>query len=429
MLRQLVYLDYSCIFREKVIAFILLSVPICLALGVVNGSAGPSIIDPNFSAELVTDGLESPTSMAFVDSNKILVLEKNTGEVRVVSDGVLLDKPVIKLDVDHTTLTCCRGLLGIAVADINSEVVTTNKIVFLYFSEALSDDSVRNRVYKYKWDGETLINPTLILDLPATPGPNHPGGKLAIGKDGYLYTVIGDLNNEGLLQNLQNSNELSDTSVVMRISSLDGSAPVDNPFFGVASTENARKYYGYGVRNSFGLAVDPITGALWDTENGDKDYDEINLVSPGFNSGWKKLMGPISESHISRNELVNFPNSNYVDPAFSFYPSLGLTGIEFFNSSNFGEKYQSNIFVGDINNGNLYFFKLNSFRNGLEFEPAETELQDLVANGDKELSEIAFGTNFGGITDIKTGPDGLLYVLTFDQEAEGKGKIYRIVRN
>jgi glucose/arabinose dehydrogenase len=252
---------------------------------------------------------------------------------------------------------------------------------------------------------------------------------LAIGKDGYLYTAIGDLNNEGLLQNIQNSNELSDTSVLMRINPLDGSAPEDNPFFRIAGTENARKYYGYGVRNSFGLAVDPITGALWDTENGDKDYDEINLVTPGFNSGWKKLMGPISESHISKNDLVIFPNSNYVDPAFSFYPSLGVTDIEFFNSTSLGEKYQNNVFVGDINNGNLYFFKVNSRRDGLEFEPGETELQDRVANGDKELAEIAFGTGFGGITDIKTGPDGLLYVLTFDQEDEGKGKIYRIGKN
>jgi glucose/arabinose dehydrogenase len=376
----------------------------------------PTFKDPNLKAELVVEGLSSPTSMAFLDMNNILVLEKNSGEVRLVYNSVLQEKPVIKLDVDATTLTCCRGLLGIATIG--------QKEVFLYFSEAAHDyQPVVNRLYKYQWDGQSLVNPELILELPATPGPNHPGGKIAIGLDHYLYTVIGDLNNEGQLQNFKDGIQPNDSSVILKINPNNGSAAKDNPFES-QNNQNMSKYYAYGIRNSFGLAIDPITGTLWEAENGDEDYDEINLVKPGFNSGWKKLMGPMSESELKQKDLVNFPGSHYSDPVFSWNPSLGITDIEFLSSPKLGPIYTNNIFVGDITNGNLYFFELNQNRTGLVFD--NPELNDLVADDEEQLAEITLATGFGGITDIVTGPDGLLYVLTFDQELDGDGKIYRI---
>ena len=381
--------------------------------------AQPIIQDSNLKAELVVEGLSSPTSMAFIQNDSILVLEKNTGEVQLISNGVLQEEPVLKLDVDTTTLTCCRGLLGIATIG--------GQHVFLYFTEAASEDQlVRNRVYRYDWNQQqhTLTNPTMILDLPATPGPNHPGGKLVIGLDNYLYTAIGDLNNEGQLQNFENGPEPDDSSVIIKISAFDGSPAVDNPFLNSHNPKMA-KYFAYGIRNSFGLAIDPITGALWEAENGDEDYDEINLVRPGFNNGWKKLMGPISQSDdIAQEDLVSFPGSHYADPVFSWKPSRGITDIEFLNSSALGPKYQNNIFVGDITSGNLYFFEVNSTRTGLTFN--EPTISDLIADGEEELENITWGTGFGGITDIETGPDGLLYLLTFDQEIDGEGKIYRI---
>ncbi len=392
-------------------------------MGTFTANAQPSFKDSSLQAKIVAEGLNSPTSMAFVDANKILVLEKNSGQVRLISNGVLQTEPVLKLRVDHTTLTCCRGLLGIAVR--NS---TSNTFVFLYFSELLEDGSVRNRVYRYQWSDDSLIRPVRILDLPAEPGPNHPGGKLVFGNDNYLYTIIGDLNNDGLLQN-SNGERFTDTSVIIKINPANGKGLENNPFFRSGLGENTKKYYGYGIRNSFGLAIDPITGLLWDTENGDKDFDEINLVQPGFNSGWNKLMGPMAESDVKVNDLVNLPNSKYVDPVFSFAPSLGVTGIEFFNSGNLGEKFRNNIFVGDINNGNLYFFKVNSARNGFELDSQKFGLTDLVANGNNELAKIVLGTGFQGITDIKTGPDGFLYVLTFDEDAGGDGKIYKIIKS
>lgn len=219
-------------------------------------------------------------------------------------------------------------------------------------------------------------------------------------------------------------------ALLFSVNATDGTGALDNPFFNVmeyGSTNQIEKYYAYGIRNSFGLAIDPVNGTLWETENGDEDYDEVNLVDPGFNSGWEQLMGPMSETDIDITDLVSIPGSYYSNPALSFAPSLGLTDIEFLNSSMIGDRYKNNIFVGDINHGNLYFFELNGTRNGLKFDPTtQSGLEDQVADGEVELNEIVIGTGFAGITDIETGPDGLLYILTFDQESDGDGKIYRI---
>ena len=379
--------------------------------------------------ELVVSGLSSPTSMAFVDSQSILVLEKNSGEVRVVSNGELKEELILKLDVDSTTLTCCRGLLGITVNSLNE--VVNSKEVFLYYTAIGNDQKpIVNKINKYEWDGMNLIKSQNILELPAAPGPNHPGGKLIIDKEGNLFTIIGDLNNDGILQNSKDDKGLSDSSVIIKVNGSDGSALSSNPFISIKSeypSSKAEKYYGYGIRNSFGLAIDPVTGNLWDKENGDKDYDEINLIKPGFNSGWKKVMGPISESSVTINDLVGLPGSYYGDPIFSWEPSLGVTDIEFFKSDNFGHKYENNIFVGDINNGNLYYFKVNDSRTGLELASPEISI-DRVAN-EEEKDKVIWGHGFEGITDIETGPDGNLYVLSFDESQDGEGKIYKITNN
>ena len=410
-------------------------------------STEPTFNDPNLRAELVVQGLSYPTSMAFINNNNnnnkdILVLQKNNGEVRLVSNGVLKDQPVLKVDIDNSTRICCRGLLGIATKASNNNNSSNNSTeVFLYLSEAAKGDQpVRNRVYKYQWNGQTLINPKLILDLPAE-GLNHPGGKLAIGPDQYLYAVIGDLNRQGKLQNFVDGPEPDDTSVILRVNPDNGFPAKNNPFLSEknGNSSTMSRYFAYGIRNSFGLAFDPVTGTLWDAENGDKDYDEINVVKPGFNSGWKKVMGPISRnSSINESQLFNFPGSRYADPVFSWFESIGVTDIAFLNSSKLGDKYKNNIFVGDITKGNLYFFEVNENRTGLKFDnnndgnnnsqqsSSSSGLLDKVADNKNEVAAVTLATGFRGITDIKTGPDGLLYILTFDEKSHGEGKIYKI---
>jgi glucose/arabinose dehydrogenase len=413
----------------------------------------------SLKVENFVEGLSSPTSMAFVDGDNLLVLEK-AGQVRLVSNGILQKQPVLTVPVDNLSE---RGLLGIAVLKENSTgafvgkqkvgesaaslasslsvtntTMTTTK-VFLYFTESnRGKEPLRNRIYKYDWDSNKhlLLNPKVILDVSALPGPNHNGGKLAIGSDHYLYAVIGNVNaGDSILQNDKRGRGPHDTSVIFRIDPNNGSPAPNNPL-SISDNNNATtnkvlsKYYAYGIRNSFGITFDPITGRLWDTENGELAYDEINLVTPGFNSGWQEVMGPISRSNITTKDLVNLPGSHYADPVFSWLTTIGVTDIEFLKSTKLGSKYTNNIFVGDINNGNLYYFELNKNRTGLRFgyssDYENTEaalLSDFVADDKNEVSTITFGKGFGGITDIKTGSDdGFLYILSYFG-----GRIYRIV--
>jgi aldose sugar dehydrogenase len=416
-----------------------------------NGPSLQSNYKKDLKIELVTEGLSFPTSISFVDDDKILVLEKNTGLVRLISDGVLQEKPVLKLPVDTKAE---RGLLGIAVlhnsnnnnngmnkdscnhignkldtghAGPRSSANTTN--VFLFFTESnnksnniVNDQQFRNRIYKYDWNGQTLANPALILDLPAISGPYHNGGKLMIGPDHYLYTVIGDLAGpKTQSQNNKTGPPIDGTGGILRVTQ-DGKSVSDPP---LGNRYPLNLYYAYGIRNSFGITFDPVKGKLWDTENGEDKYDEINVLKPGFNSGWAKIMGPLSRnnnSNSSKGELINLPGSYYSDPIFSWYRSIGVTDIEFLKSSKLGEKYKNNIFVGDINNGNLYYFQLNDTRTGLKFN--SSGLKDIVADNNNELSEITFASGFKGITDIETGRDGYLYILSYLD-----GKLYRIVPN
>lgn len=382
-----------------------------------------SVNDQNLNVEPFVEGLDSPTSMAFLDSNNILILEKD-GLVRLVSNGQLQPLPILEIPVNTQSE---RGLLGIAVEEdvitdnSNSNQNNTTKNVILYYTEPTGEDSgdgeLKNRVYKYTWNGQTLENPTLILDLPAIPGPNHDGGKLMIGPDNYLYGVIGDLNHDGMLQNFPDGPPPDDTGVIFRINPIDGTPAPDNPF-STDPTDPLSKYFAYGIRNSFGFVFDPVTNALWDTENGPASNDEINIVEPGFNSGWQTIMGPISTSGNTEEDLVIFEGSHYADPVLTWLDPPALTDIEFLNSTSLGEAYSNNVFVGDNNNGNLYYFEMNPERNGFILET----VPDLIVDNEEEQSSVVFGSGFGSITDLVTGPnDGYLYVLSHDN-----GIIYRI---
>ena len=381
---------------------------VSLGFGSIQAFGQPMTKDATLKIESVVQGLSFPTSLLFLDADHILVLEKE-GNVRLVSSGVLQPSPVLSLPTVNKNE---RGLLGI-------EKIGEN--VYLYVTE--SDGGAKNRIYKYDISGSSLTNQKMILDLPAGPGTNHQGGKLVAGKDKSLYSVTGELQRNGKDQNIKDGPDPDFSGAILRVNPENGSPAQNNPFVTSNSTSDPLgHYYAYGIRNSFGLAIDPVTGSLWDTENGEDVYDEINLVKPGFNSGWKLVMGPIANSGISESQLVNFPGSKYSDPTLSFKDPIGITDIEFLASNKLGDKYTNNLFVGDINNGNLYFFQMNEKRDG--FNLASPGLDDKVIDDDQELDSVVLGTGFGGITDIETGPDGYLYVLSYND-----GVIYKVSKS
>ena len=426
---------------------------------------GPSIQNQkykNLTIGLFAEGLTRPTSMAFVDGNTIMVLEKN-GNVRLISNGTLQKEPILKVDVDNEAE---RGLLGIAVLKnstkaSNFSLINSHKTnytpkdseinlkdltypIFLYFTEKIKNSNdnnytIHNRIYEYSWNrnNQNLTNPKLVFDLPAELGPYHNGGKLKIGPDNQLYAIIGDLItiNNTLQNRPDGSNHTTipnNSSVIIRIDPFNGASAKDNPFYKYYNKDVNLKsmsyYYAYGIRNSFGFDFDPLTAKLWDTENGEDMYDEINVVEPGFNSGWYKIMGPISRNNNSdiESELVKFNGSHYLDPVFSWFTTIGITDIEFFKSPKFGKELENNIFTGDINNGNLYFFKVNATRTGIDVrEISDSDsgsLNDKVVDNKAELERVVFAKGFDGrITDIETGNDGCLYILTYFD-----GRIYKI---
>lgn len=388
-----------------------------------NESGIPQINDSSLKAEVVVDdGLQLPTTMAFLGPNDILVLEKDKGTVRRIINGSLLQEPLLDVDVATEIERC---MCGITVSRNQSNSAATTTYVFLYYTEAESGDGSKalgNRVYRYELVNGKLAEQQLILDLPAFPGPRHNGGAIAIGPDENLYVTIGDVDgHKTQFQNIKNGTLPDGTSGILRITQ-DGQ-PV--PYGLLGYTYPLSLYYAYGIRNSFGIDFDPLTGNLWDTENGPGYGDEVNLVEPGFNSGWAKVQGMWTVENetiatpVDYDNLVDFNGKgHYSSPEFTWNDTVGPTAIKFLKSSKLGERYQNDLFIGDVHNGYVYHFELSKNRRSLLLNDS---LSDRVGNTDNELGGIIFGTGFGGITDLQVGPDGYLYVLSI-----GQGKIFRI---
>jgi glucose/arabinose dehydrogenase len=227
---------------------------------------------------------------------------------------------------------------------------------------------------------------------------------MVAGLDDQVYAVIGDTLRYALLQNkpiewLEGDDiDFKDNGVILEL-------------------ETEKPYFAMGIRNSFGLAIDPVTGNLWATENGDDDFDEINLVPEKFNSGWIVIMGPATEAELA--ELPGYEDYVYDDPEFTWEKVVAPTGLDFAQFHEIDD-YDNSLFVGDCNTGNLYRFELNENRDGFEFSSAF--LQDNIVNKNETMDEIIIGTGFGCVTDIERGPDGFLYVVSLSEST-----IYRIL--
>jgi aldose sugar dehydrogenase len=463
----------------------------------IPSEGGPTLKDPSLKVEKIFQGdLGVTTSMAFLGPNDILLLEKSEGNVLRIKDGALMPKSL--LTVSNVGKEIEWGMLGIAVDKTGGGNANTNAdgapngshtYVFLYYTEPDSssvidsssslatlsntpdsdDDTsdsgsgggggedvedgsdnnqateqeegvgmqMSNRLYRYELVNDQLVNPKLLLSLPAnspTAGTenNHDGGKVVVGPDHNVYVAIGDVGgHRGQAQNVQDGQPLDGTSGILRVTE-NGDPVTGTPNFATPSSDDssssssssslANYYYAYGVRNSFGIDFDPVTGNLWESENGVDDNDEINLVLPGFNSGWSKVMGIAPSNFNPANELVTFDgNGRYRDPEFVSKQTIGPTALKFLNSNKLGDQYQDTIFMGDVNTGNLYNFKLNQDRTGLMLTGP---LADKTADVHEELDSVIFGQGFGVITDIKDNPyDGFLYILGYD------GSIYKITSN
>lgn len=386
----------------------------------------PSVADATLKVEPVVGGLELPTTMAFLGPDDFIVLEKDKGIVLRVTNGIILNKSLLDVNVANSVE---RGMLGVTVSKNVS-----NTFVFLYYTEINGNDyddrkgsqPEGNRIYRYELVGNELVNPILLLDLPATPGPRHNGGAIEIGPDNNLYVPIGDVDASfkkpiirTMTQNFGDGLVADGRSGILRITQ-DGK-PAEEGILG--NSMPLKLYYAYGIRNSFGLGFDPVTKNLWETENGPVHGDEINLVYPGFNSGWHEIYGfSYSQQDFDINKLVTFEGKGkYGEPKLVWGRTAGLTSLVFLDSDKLGTQYRNDMFISDVHNGRIYHFKLNTDRTELVL-PNSLGSKFLTSLYAPDVDKILFGQGFGGITDLTVGPDGYLYVVSI-----GQGKIFRIL--
>src|SRR5262245_55626684 len=281
-----------------------------------------SVVDPNLEVKTITTGLTQPVQMEFIGEDDFLVLEKSTGVVKRVKDGGA-PTPVLDLTVNSNSE---RGLLGIAL----DKFFKFNGSVYLYWSQTtLPADNAQgdavpllgNRLDKFHWDGaaltyeKTLHRSRALQDdvtnrtNPAVPvfRGNHNGGVVRVGPDGKIYLVVGDTGRRGQTQNLFDGPfvyplpdgspgdgsigddqfggpAIGDTPLprVIARRSPDGTARNDIPSYKLGAERGGQvgntlqQLYAYGLRNSFGLTFDPCSGDLWEQENGDDSFSEIN---------------------------------------------------------------------------------------------------------------------------------------------------------
>jgi glucose/arabinose dehydrogenase len=368
------------------------------------------IKDPSIQIEQIVAGLLAPRAMVFIGDGDLLVLE-NRGWIRRVRNGALEPDPVVQLPVDGNKPG--RPYELAVEPDFPSK-----PFVYTYFTEVngAGEEPVGQRLYRYTWSGGMLQSPELLLDIPPGPDPDSSAGTIAFGPDGKLYLSSADTGNDGELQNMTGGGAPDDSSVVMRLEP-DGTVPSDNPFFSLGG--NRSKYFGYGIHVVTALAFDPVTANLWAADAGVDQYDEIDLVPPGFNGGWSQLSGPSARRAGGIPNLVEYPGSTYREPVFSWKAPVLPSAMVFLDTDKVGDHYRNHLFVGSAIDGNLYHFAPNLTREGLRF--IGTGMSDLVADDDVEASESLFGVGFGSISDLKVGPDGFLYVLS-----SALGGVYRV---
>jgi aldose sugar dehydrogenase len=373
-------------------------------------------------------------NIAFLGQDDILAMDGVSGKVWRITNGNMSDEPLIDVNSHHHD-----GLIGITTAKNQNG----STYVFLYFNEAplkygadvedtkeseklnrrIGYDREGDRLYRYELVGNKLVHPKLLFNIPdKTPNvfaEMHHGGEVIIGPDNALYMTIGqiagdqDPDSRTKAQNYKKGTEPDGRAGILRLTQ-DGTA-VDDGILGNEYPLNL--YYAYGIRNSFGMDFDPLTGNLWDTENGPNYGDEINLVKPGFNSGWNKVQGfwepdggKKGKRELHPHNLVDFDEKGvYGAPEFVWDFTVGPTALKFFNSDNFGKAYKNDMFVADFNNGNIYHFDLNENRTALKLDGP---LKDKIADSKDELRNIVFAHGFFGIVDLQIGPDGYLYVVS-----------------
>lgn len=326
--------------------------------------------------------------VAFTPRGDLLYVAKDSGQLRAVyAGGAELAVPLVD---ENVNFFFHRGMVGLAV----DPQFAQNGYVYLFFTttgfgadnDTQADPEGQYTLARYTLDRETLfVEPgsrTLLWQAPLG-GDNHPGGAIAFLLDGTVVFSMGDAQ----IYLLESQDPASPYGKIHRINK-DGSIPADNPFGPGLST------YALGLRDAFGLAVDPRTGALFASENGTTGHDELNRIVPGGNYGWPHVEGIADEP-----DEIAWQNAHpqHIAPLVEYGPiSPSLTGMVFNHGDRLGARYDGALLIAQWNFGavNAVFFNADQTR---------VERIELMVNG--------FGAVFG-LSDVALHPlDGAMWVV------------------
>jgi glucose/arabinose dehydrogenase len=326
----------------------------------------------------LAEGLNHPWSLAFLPNGDMLVTER-PGRLRILHDGRLDSAPIAGVPPVHAVRL--SGLMEI----LPHPNFAQNQIVYLTYTKDVSDKLVATTLARARFDGKQLLDVKDILVCDPWAGDGGSGSRLAFGKDGMLYMTTGASNGNAA----QEPGSLR--GKILRLKD-DGTAAPGNPFVGKAGYKP--EIYSMGHRNSLGLAFNPATGDLWNNENGPYGGDEINIIKAGGNYGWplvsygRDYAGPQIKNHAE----------GMIEPVVFWAPSIAPSGMAFYTGNRFPE-WKNNVLVGAMLGGAVQ---------------GVGHLERLVFNENwDETSRQSLLTDLKQrIRDVRQGPDGLIYVLT-----------------
>ena len=330
--------------------------------------------DMRFRVETVVGGLEVPWGFVWLPNGSMLVTER-PGRVRIIENGKLRPEPVFTVpDVEPSSES---GLMDIT---LHPDFSKNN---FVYLAYAYNNDGKRIKVMRYRYVDDKFTDPKAIIqDIPGAP--NHAGMRCRFGPDGKLYITAGDSTNWELAQKLD-----SLAGKILRLND-DGSVPQDNPFVGQSGARP--EIWTYGNRNPQGIAWQPGTNTIFETEHGPSGFegkggggDEVNIIERGKNYGW-----PIIHHQMSQAGMES--------PLLEYSPACAPASAMFYNGPIF-PAFKGNFFFGCL---------------------AGTRIIRVVLDGRKVVSqENLLEKTYGRIREMEQGPDGYIYFSTSNRDGRG----------
>ena len=319
----------------------------------------------------VKTGLNGPAAFTFGPNAKIWFAERGTGEIRVLDRESGTTR--LFFDVSNVDGSGERGALGLAL----HPDYPASPFVYLYVTRTDHGDLV-NELLRIRSEQGRGVSFQVLFRWAVSGAPNHNGGRIVFGADGNLFIVTGDNANPANSQRVANLR-----GKILRIRP-DGSIPADNPF--------GTRVFAYGIRNSFGMAVDPFTDDLWETENGPSCNDEVNRILGGGNFAW----GPSNACPADPLDAVA-ADTNRDGPSPRRFPkalfeeTIGITGAAFCDACGLGATRQGDLIFGDVNTGGIWALSLNDARTDADGEA---------------LRFLSAGT---AVYSVEAGPGGVIY--------------------